>query len=308
MPQFDVIGLGASTIDIVSLVDHFPATEQVQRAETMIVQGGGPVATAMVTLARLGARVAMLDQIGDDWRGALILEEYQRDGVCTDYIKVSPGCASPNACVLVRKQDGARTIVYDPGNVPELLPLDVPRPLIESARFLHVNGRHWNAALQAIEYASAANVQVSFDGGAHLYHPELKHLVPLTDVCIVARDFAERYTQETDIHEAAQRLLDSGPGLVVITDGVRGSWVYPREGAWFRQPAYRLPNVVDTTGCGDSYHGACLFGLLRGMELEQVAALASAVAALNSQHLGGRAGLPTWEQVKAFLSRASDSQ
>lgn len=66
MTQFDVIGLGASTIDIVSLVDHFPATEEIQRAEAMTVQGGGPVATAMVTLARLGARVAMLDQIGDD--------------------------------------------------------------------------------------------------------------------------------------------------------------------------------------------------------------------------------------------------
>jgi sulfofructose kinase len=72
--------------------------------------------------------------------------------------------------------------------------------------------------------------------------------------------------------------------------------------------AYPLPNVVDTTGCGDSYHGAFLFGLLRGMKLEQLASLASAVAALNSPHLGGQTGLPTWEQVKSFLSRASDTQ
>jgi sulfofructose kinase len=302
MSHLDVIGLGASTIDLVSLVDHLPATEEIQRAEAMTVQGGGPVATAMVTLARLGANVAMLDQIGDDWRGSLILEEYQSEGVRTNHIKISPGCASSTACVLVRKQDGARTIVYNPGNAPELAPVDVPHSVIESARFLHINGRHWDAALQAIEYAHAANVQVSFDGGAHLYHPEFKHLVPLTDICIVARDFAERYTQETDLCEAATALLDSGPGLVVITDGIRGSWIYPREGEWFHQPAYRLPNVVDTTGCGDSYHGAFLFGLLKGMALEQVASLASAVAALNSQHLGGRTGLPTFEQVNSFLA------
>jgi sulfofructose kinase len=79
-------------------------------------------------------------------------------------------------------------------------------------------------------------------------------------------------------------LLDSGPGLVVITDGVRGSWSYPREGEWFHQPAYRLPNVVDTTGCGDSYHGAFLFGLLKGMELEQIARASTLFSSLGVQY------------------------
>ena len=68
------------------------------------------------------------------------------------------------------------------------------------------------------------------------------------------------------------------------------------------QPAHQLPKVVDTTGCGDSYHGAFLFGLLQGLDLKQIASLASAVAALNSQRLGGRSGLPTYEQVKSFLA------
>jgi sulfofructose kinase len=88
----------------------------------------------------------------------------------------------------------------------------------------------------------------------------------------------------------------------VITDGTRGSWIYPREGPSFHQPAYLLPEVVDTTGCGDSYHGAFLFGRLKGWDLEKTAAFASAVAALNSQHLGGRSGLPTLEQAISFLS------
>jgi len=40
--------------------------------------------------------------------------------------------------------------------------------------------------------------------------------------------------------------------------------------------------------------------------LERTASLASAVAALNSQHLGGRGGLPTLEQVEAFLASFSE--
>ena len=306
MAHSDVIGLGVSPLDIVTLVDHFPAQEEVQPALDMAVQGGGPVATAIVTLARLGAKTAMLDVIGDDWRGALIKEEFRKEGVCTNYLKQSPGCVSPCATVLVSRQaGGARSIVYYAGTAPEFSPADLPRHVIESASFLHVNGRHWEACLQACRWARETGVQVSFDGGAHRYRPEIRRLVPLTDICIVARDFAEKYTQATDMRQAAEILLQEGPQLVAITDGTRGSWVYPREGRPFHQPAYLLPDVVDTTGCGDSYHGAFLFGLLKGWGLEKAASLASAVAALNSQHLGGRGGLPTLEQVEAFWASSS---
>jgi sulfofructose kinase len=304
--EIDVIGLGVSTVDIVSLVDHYPAEEEVQRAIDMTVQGGGPVATAMVTLARLGAKTAMIDAIGDDWRGALIREEFQREGV-VDLLKMRKGCTSSTACILVSKNDGARSIVYSPGTAPEFSPDDLPGPVITAAKILHVNGRHWEASVQAIKIAHEAKVKVSFDGGAQRYRPEMEQLVPLTDICIVARDFAEKYTRETDIHMSAEMLLESGPSLVVITDGIKGSWIHARDGQAFHQPAYQLPRVVDTTGCGDSYHGAFLFGLLKGLTLEQTASFASAVAAMNTQHLGGRSGLPTHAQAVSFLNKRRKS-
>jgi sugar/nucleoside kinase (ribokinase family) len=300
--EFDVIGLGVSTLDVVTLVDHFPAQDEVQRALGVVVQGGGPVATAMVTLARLGAWVTMWDVLSGDWRGDLIRDEFRREGVGTDFLALKEGYTSSIASVWVRRDDGARSIVYAPGTVPEMSAGDISRDVIASAGFLHLNGRHWGACLQACQYARESRVQVSFDGGAHRFRPELKELVPLVDICIVARDFAEQYTQETEIQKGAEGLLGEGPSLVVVTDGTRGSWIFPRRGRPFHQPAYLLPDVVDTTGCGDSYHGAFLFGLLKGLDLEQTAALASAVAALSSQALGGRTGLPTLAQATAFLS------
>jgi sugar/nucleoside kinase (ribokinase family) len=67
------------------------------------------------------------------------------------------------------------------------------------------------------------------------------------------------------------------------------------------QSWWSSPQVLDTTGCGDAYHGAFLFGLLRGLPLPQTAALASAAAALNGQAFGGRAALPCLPEVEAFL-------
>ncbi|MGZ6315899.1 MAG: carbohydrate kinase family protein [Anaerolineales bacterium] len=302
MTQIDVIGIGASTVDILSLVEHLPAEDENMRALEISVQGGGPVATAMVTLARLGASTAMVDAIGDDWRGTRIREEFQQEGVDVSYLKVGKGWTSPTSCILVKKDNGARSIVWSPGSAPELSAADVDAAMIESAKILHVNGRHWGACMEAVRIARAADVKVSFDGGANRYRAELNQLVPLTDICIVARDFAEKYTRETDTGKAAEMLLRKGPRLVVITEGTKGSWVYSREGRSFHQRAYLLPDVVDTTGCGDSYHGAFLFGLIRGLDLEKTASLASAVAALNTQRLGGRAGLPTYEEADAFLA------
>jgi sugar/nucleoside kinase (ribokinase family) len=302
MTAFDVLGLGVSTLDILALVDHFPTGEEIQRADDLTIQGGGPVATAIVALARLGARTAILDAVGGDWRGELIRDEFAREGVATRHLIPHPSCSSAAACILVERATGARTIVYLPGTTPELSAADVPAGLIESARFLHLNGRHWDACLEAVRRAKGSGARVSFDGGADRFRPEMRRLLPMVDLAIVAHDFAEKYTGETDTAKAAAALLGEGPGLVVITDGTRGSWIFPESEAAFHQPAFRASPTVDTTGCGDAYHGAFLYGLLHELTLHQAAAFASAAAALNARRLGGRSGLPRLADVEEFLA------
>ena len=302
MSRMDVLGLGVSTVDILSIVDHFPTQREVLRASDMTIQGGGPVATALVTLARLGAHTAMIDALGDDWRGNIILEEFREERVVTDYIKVVEGHTSSTACILVTEDNGSRAIVYSPGTVPELTAGDIDRRAIQSARILHINGRHPEGCVQAIKWARRANVLVSFDGGAHRYRSEMKKIVPLTNICIVARDFAENYTDQKEVDQAGEALLDCGPELVVITDGLKGSWIFSKNEQPFFQQAYLFPGTIDSTGCGDSYHGAFLYGILKKNSLQKTASVASAVAAMNSQFLGGRRGLPTPEQVELFLS------
>jgi len=299
--DFDVLGLGVSTVDLLTLVDHFPSQEGIQRALDLSLQGGGPVATALVALARLGARVGMIDVVGDDWRGRVILEEYAREGVSSTHVRQLPRMTSALACVLVRRADGQRSIVWYPGSVPELGPADLVEVPLERTPLLHLNGRHFGACLEAAARVRRAGGRVSFDGGADRFRPELRRLVPLTDICIVARDFAEEYTGQPAPAQAAEALRAEGPAVIVITDGMSGSWIRPPGGGLLHQPAYRVP-ITDTTGCGDCYHGAFLFGLSRGWGLDEAARLASAAAALNAQSLGGRRGLPTLAEVQAFLA------
>jgi sulfofructose kinase len=298
---YDVTGLGVSAVDIVSLVDHLPSEGEVLQASEMTISSGGPVSTAIVTLARLGACTAMIDALGDDWRAHLVLSEYTRAGVDTRSIRVLMGRQSSTATILVHQKTDERSIVFFPGDLPELTGSDLPGELIKSSKILHLNGRHWPACLEAVRFARQFGVRISFDGGAYRFRNELKELVPMVDICIVAENFAQRYTGVDHLDQAAKILLSEGPSLVVITSGIRGSYVFTRNGESFHQPAYLMTSTKDTTGCGDSFHGAFLFGLVNHMDLRKTAMVASAVAALNSLQLGGRKGLPDLNQVDQFL-------
>ncbi len=302
--RYDVIGLGVSTLDLLMLADELPGEESVQRARQSALQGGGPVATAMIALARLGSRTAMIDKIGDDWRGRLIVEEFRREHVSTDHIVVVPGSTSSVASIAVRERDGARAIIFSPGECGELSPDELPADAISGAGILHVNGRHWDACLRAARIAGDSGVKVSFDGGAYRFRKDIRLLVEMTDICIVARQFAFAFSGVEDIEVSAARLLHTGPEIVAITAGTEGSWVYTKDGDRFHQPAYSVGNAVDTTGAGDAYHGAFLHGLAHGLDLRGCAELASAVAALNTGQLGGRGGLPTYEEAARFIAES----
>lgn len=301
--KFDVVGLGVSTLDLLMIVDELPGEESVQRAHESVLQGGGPVATAMVALARLGSRTAMLDKVGDDWRGGLIIDEFRKEDVATDWVRIAAGRSSSIASILVRKSDGARSIVFSPGDAGELAPDELPEDVITAARILHLNGRHWDASRKAAQLARAHGVMVSFDGGANRYHDDIPELIALTDICIVARQFAFAFSGAGDVEAAAKSLLDAGPECVVITAGEEGSRIFPRNAEAFHQPAFTVKSTLDTTGAGDAYHGAFLHGIVTGLDFKGCAALAAAAAALNTRKLGGRSALPTMAEAARFMDR-----
>lgn len=257
----DVIGVGAATRDRFLLVEEFPVGEGVTEVLAQAQDAGGPVATALAVLERLGHRCRLVDAAGE----------------------------VAESVILVRRRDGARHILFRRGSGAEPAAAEVRAEWFQTARLLHLNGRHETAAREAVRLARAAGVRVSFDGGAGRYRDSLRDLVAASQVRIVAREFAQRFTGEPDLTKAGTVLLAlPGAEVVVVTDGARGSWVWSQAGEAFHQPAVPVSDVVDTTGCGDVYHGAFLHGLLSGWPLRECAGLASQWAAETARGLGGR--------------------
>ena len=93
--QYDVIGIGAATLDTLHLVPDFPATEGVTQIIASTTDGGGPVATALCFLAKHGLSCALLDTFGDDDRLIRTLEKDNTknsdEGVKEIYRRLRPG-------------------------------------------------------------------------------------------------------------------------------------------------------------------------------------------------------------------------
>lgn len=303
---YDIIGIGVSTLDILTVIDEFPATEGVQRAYESLLQGGGPVATAMVASSKLGAKTAMIDRLGDDWRGKLIMEEFIEFGVDTNYINIVKGETSSIASIHVRKKDGKRAIVYSPGSASQQKIEEIPWKAIYSSKILHVNGRHWEECKESCVAAKEKGVKISFDGGAGRYSPELDELMSIVDICIVSHDFAKEWIGDYDVEKLGRKIVKNGSDLAVITMGENGSYINRKNEETFFQNAYKVPNIVDTTGCGDIYHGAFLYSIASAYSLQDAAKIASAASAIKAKHLGGRGYVPNLDEVKKFISISGD--
>jgi sugar/nucleoside kinase (ribokinase family) len=96
---------------------------------------------------------------------------------------------------------------------------------------------------------------------------------------------AEMLTGTSDIYASAELMAGWGVAEVIITLGSKGSLVL-HEGNFYRIPAYPPEEVVDATGCGDTYMAGYLYQRLKGSNCEDAARFAAAMATIKIQKAG----------------------
>jgi sulfofructose kinase len=293
MAQFaQVFGLGQCSLDCLGSVDVYPPPDIKCECSKMAVQGGGPVATALVALSRWGVRCSFTGVIGDDLFGSMIRESLDAEGIDTSRMLVRKGTCSQFAFIAAEsKEQGRRTIFWrrPTGGPPG--PKEIDYESLRRAQVLHTDGLFMDASLAAAEAARAAGVPVVVDAGT--LRDGMLDLARLSDCFLASETFAATLAGEKTATEVCRRLAEFGPRVVAVTLGSKG-YVGLTEGKIVERPAYPVA-AVDATGCGDVFHAGFIYGLLRGWRTEHCFDFAAWTASRVARALGGRTGIPSFE-------------
>jgi sulfofructose kinase len=132
-----IVCVGLATRDTIYAVPRHPEPDGRVVATERVVAGGGPAATAAVTIARLGVDARFVGVVDGDLDG---VEVVRRSGRMVE------------STILVG--DGSRTIVTE-----EAAEFDVPPELLDDADWVHVDHVGWGAL------PPAQALRLSVDGG-----------------------------------------------------------------------------------------------------------------------------------------------
>lgn len=289
--HFQVYGLGQCCLDYIGKVDTYPPPDIKCEVSEMVIQGGGPVATALVALARWGVSCAFTGVLGDDFFGAMIKASLEDEGIDTSGILVRKGFDSQFAFIVAEPGVGRRTIFWRRPTGPPPNFEEVNYNIIRRAKVFHTDGLFVEASLAACKAAQEAGVQVVVDAGS--LREGILDLARLSDYFLASDTFAKALVGEDRPLDACYELAELGARVVGVTLGPKG-YVGLDGARIIERPAYPV-EAVDTTGCGDVFHAGFIYGLIQGWDVDRSLDFAAWAAAMVSLKLGGRAGIPAPE-------------
>lgn len=296
---YDVVGLGENATDMAIEVPAYPAFNSEVQFASAHWHAGGQVATALVVCQRLGLRTKYIGRVGSDAAGTFQRESLQREGIELEDLRVVADCPNQAAYIVIDQRTGERTILWRRDPRLRVEPEELRPEMIRGARLVHVDGSDTAAAARAARWARAAGIRVTAD--LDTPYTGLEALLECTDYLIGSAAFPAAYTGEGDLFRALEEIRRRHPlKLVAATLGRDG--VLALEGDRFHYlPAFEVP-CRDTTGAGDVFHGAFIYGLLQGWATPRLLEFSSAMAALNCRALGARGGIATRAEAEQLVA------
>ncbi|UCF37185.1 MAG: carbohydrate kinase family protein [Acidobacteriota bacterium] len=289
---FQVIGFGENAVDWVCRVPEYPQHDTKVRMEKMLRMGGGQIATACSVCARYGLKTRYVGRVGSDDLGDFVQRDLGRESMDV-VLEVVSGATSHHSLIIVDRETGCRTIIWDQDARLRYDEGELNRTQLIEGQILHVDGNDLPASTQAAAWAQEAGMAVCLDIDKVPYGVE--HLIKNVDLLIASLSFVTQFAQTEDWRSGLIEVAKYCPGFVAVTLGEEGSAALV-DGEVFQFPAFPI-EPVDSTGAGDVFHGAFIYGVLSGWPVGRCMRFSNAAGGLACTHLGARAGIPTLPEV-----------
>ena len=270
---------------------------------------GGSAANTIVGVADFGGKAAYAGKVCHDPMGNFFLKDMRDLGVAIDVPPADQG--QTGTCAVLITEDAQRTMLTNLGVSATLTAADIDEEEIRQSKIVYVEGYLLTgestraAAYRAIELAKKHNRKVAFTASdpflCRLVRDEIWSLVEgPVDLFFCNEEEARSLTGKQDVIECAAELHRHAEN-VAMTLGPNGS-ILMHQGEAIAIEGVSV-KAIDTTGAGDMYAGALLFGITNGLSWKQSGHLASHAAARVVSQLGARMQQKfTKQEIQALMS------
>jgi sugar/nucleoside kinase (ribokinase family) len=299
MSSYDVLVLGGVGVDTIVQVPELAVPPgdflPVSPIRDYVAHSGNGVALGFHAL---GLRTKLIDFLGDDMLGAMVLARYAELGL--DFSHITAPNGTPRAVNLVDKA-GHRFSFFDGRHPHDLvLPPDFYLPFLQRTRHAHIAGHRAAGA-----FADAHRLGVTTSTDLHAWDGELDWVWPLARAADLV--FLSAQAAPERIDDILLAVLGSGRAQVVVaTDGAAGCRVATRDTPEVcRYPAVAPERpVIDSNGAGDGFSTAFMSRWLIGRPIEECVLAGSVSGAFACGAPGTHEELITADQLTAAVERA----
>lgn len=307
----EIIVIGSLNADLVQNVDRLPEPGETLVGGNLETFSGGKGANQACAAGRMGARVRMIGQLGNDGLASLLLESLESAGVGTASIGTAD--MSTGAAVILVLPDGENLIIISPGaNATVTVELATERlsTLHEGSYLLSQLEIPIESVQESLAIGKARGATTILDPApARHLSSDLLRLVDFltpneTETATLLNKQGLTMDSVSEMERAATDLLAMGPRSVVLKLGARGCMIADCQGC-VHVPGFSV-SAVDTTAAGDVFNGAFATALAEGQAVLPAARLANAAAALSVTRPGAQISVPSREEAARFLAEAGD--
>jgi ribokinase len=297
-----ILAIGNINLDWICTLSHLPVPDEKMNIDEFNVFPGGAASNFAVSLARLGADVALFGHVGDDAEGYEALKFLKGEGVDISRIILEKDFATGFVIVLIGEEGQSMKLRFRGAN-NRLCPDDITPSLLEGVDIAYAASVTIPIAQQLATTCKKVGVRSSLDVGEDLVKKSVdavREMIRSFSIVFMNEVVFERIFNELPTISKVQSEIEGNLEVFSVTLGEKGSITASTKTA-FQTPAFKV-KVIDTTGAGDAYAAGFIHFYQEQLPLEEIVKRSTACAALQVMQPGARAGLPTLNEVEEFIN------
>jgi ribokinase len=300
----NILVIGSSNVDFIMKMERLPKLGETVTDCRFMQVFGGKGANQAVGAARAGGNVTFVSCVGDDKIADLMIENFKKDKIITDFIFKEKNVPTGAALIMIGSK-GNNYISVAPGANYHLKKkqVDKVKDVIRDATIILLQYEILPETLKyiiGICHGLKKKIVLNLAPARPIEDESLEKI----SILVVNETEAEFLTghkvnTQDEIEAAATSLLGKGIETVIITLGEEGSYI--ATGIYREKVAAFRVKAQDTTAAGDIYCGSLCVGLVESKSLQEAVKFAGAASAISVTRLGAQPSAPSRLEIEEFL-------